>query len=646
MNRFVSSWTAQRLLRWQTRPLVLVVTYLTQLTSWLRLRRCGAWTLLLLGGLGGSLALAQNGITVAGGNGFGSAPNQLFNPFGLFLDGAGNRYVADALNHRIQKFGPNSTAASSGTTVAGGNGAGSAPNQLNNPSGVFVDGAGNLYVADTFNSRIQKFAPNSTSASSGTTVAGGNGPGSAPNQLNNPFGLYVDKGGNLYVAGTFNSRIQKFAPNSTSASSGTTVAGRNRAGNARNQLNQPTALYVDGAGNLYVADRLNNRIQKFAPNSTFATTVAGDNGAGSAPNQLNSPFGLYVDKGGNLFVADAINNRIQKFGPNSTAASSGTTVAGGNGFGSASNQLGFPSGVFVDGAGNLYVADQNNNRIQQFGPNTPPTPVSNPDQTATQGLPFSYTVNAFAGSQPPASLTYSATISPANSFSFNPATRVISGTPTTTGPSSVTISATNPGGLSAATVFTITVNASAFAIVSVGLVNCQRTNADKNRYLVRFTPLYSGLTGQLVTFLVVNELLSTTAPGPYTLRLNANNPTITLKATQTGTAGEASFVYNWLAACTSGGRSGAVSREMDLRVVVLGNPVVGDQVEAEVRGAEGQPLQVRLIDSRGREVTRQQRASAQAVERLSLAADSQSGSLLLLQVATPTQQQTVKVLKQ
>jgi hypothetical protein len=176
-------------------------------------------------------------------------------PMAMFVDASGNIYVSDAGNNRIQKWAPGAT---SGTTVAGGNGQGSAANQLDSPQGVFVDASGNIYVSDHNNHRIQKWAPGATS---GTTVAGGNGYGSAANQLKESYGVFVDASGNIYVADTFNYRIQKWAPGATS---GTTVAGGNGQGSATFQLNDPRGLFVDPSGNIYVADYGNDRIQKWA----------------------------------------------------------------------------------------------------------------------------------------------------------------------------------------------------------------------------------------------------------------------------------------------------------------------------------------------------------------------------------------------
>ncbi len=301
-------------------------------------------------------AVPFTGATVAGGNGGGSAANQLLNPYCVFVDNDGNVYVSDFYNHRIQKWAPGATF---GTTVAGGNGSGSATNQLNSPTGLFVDGSGNVYIADYMNNRIQKWAPGATS---GTTVAGGNGYGTSADQLAYPFGVYVDGSDNVFVAEFLGHRISKWAPGATS---GTTAAGGNGEGAAANQLDSPSSVFVDGSGNIYVADYSNYRIQKWESGATSGTTVAGGNGFGSAANQLANPSGVFVDESGNVYVSDAHYNRIQKWAPGAT---SGVTVAGGNGEGPAANQLENPVGVFVDDNGNIYIADYFNHRVQKWAP--------------------------------------------------------------------------------------------------------------------------------------------------------------------------------------------------------------------------------------------------------------------------------------
>jgi sugar lactone lactonase YvrE len=294
------------------------------------------------------------GTVVAGGNGNGAAANQLGAPRGLFVDASGNIYVADAANHRIQKWTPGAT---TGVTVAGGNGAGSAANQINGAYKCYVDASGNIYIADYNNHRVQKWAAGATS---GVTVAGGNGPGSGANQFSSPRDLSVDAAGNIYIVDAFNHRIQKWAPGATS---GTTVAGTGISGSTADKLNQPSGLYLDASGNMYISDFGNNRIQKWTAGASSGTTVAGGNGFGNATNQIVFPMDVDVDASGNMYIADQGNNRIQKWASGATA---GVTVGGGNGNGSFLTQLNSPFSVQADAAGNTYVCDLGNFRVLFF----------------------------------------------------------------------------------------------------------------------------------------------------------------------------------------------------------------------------------------------------------------------------------------
>jgi sugar lactone lactonase YvrE len=336
-----------------------------------------------------SFSRAQVITTVAGGNGFGSDSIHLYYPYGVWLDRSGNIYVSDQTaysdnnlfygnNSRVQMFPPNSTSSTGGKTVAGGNGPGNAADQLLDPAGIFIDSIGNLYIADPgyditdvgfTNNRVMKFPPGSTSATNGKVVAGSaNSTGPLAFQLTDPLDVFVDDSGYIYVADADNNRIQKFAPGSVSGSSAATVAGGRGYGDNAYQLALPSSVFVDHSGNIYVADYANNRIQKFTPPDTNAVTVAGGNGEGDAANQLNSPTGIFIDNSGNLYVADFYNNRIQMFPPGSDSATNGITVAGGNGYGSDADQLANPSTVYVDTAGNIYIADEDNNRIQKWAP--------------------------------------------------------------------------------------------------------------------------------------------------------------------------------------------------------------------------------------------------------------------------------------
>lgn len=300
---------------------------------------------------------AVTGSTVAGGNGQGSGLDQLNLPQGVFVDASGAVYVADYDNHRVQKWLPGAT---SGITVAGGNEQGTNNNQLSRPTGIFVDAAGAVYVSCSGSARVMKWAAGATS---GTTVAGSSTgfAGSTDNLLNSPGALYVDASGAVYVADANNFRVQKWAAGATS---GTTVAGGNGQGSNPNQFSFVSGMAVDAAGAVYVADGGMSRVMKWAKGSTSGTLVAGGNGQGNAANQLNNPRGLFINSSGDLYIADMTNQRVQKW---AAGAVSGTTVAGGNGFNiEGGAYFNSPIAVHVDGAGSVYVADVGNNRIQKW----------------------------------------------------------------------------------------------------------------------------------------------------------------------------------------------------------------------------------------------------------------------------------------
>jgi len=297
----------------------------------------------------------KHGYIAAGGNGYGSGAGQLAAPEDVQVDIAGNVYVLDGNNNRVQKWAPGATA---GVTVAGGHGLGAAADQFFLPQGFFVANDGTIYVADVFNNRVQKWTPG---AVTGVTVAGGNGYGAGANQLASPKDVFVDGAGNVYVTDGDNNRVQRWAPG---ASMGVTVAGGNGYGTGANQFKNPFSLYVDNAGNIYVSDRTNNRIQKWAPGASSGVTVAaGINGSGSDSSQLNDPRGLFVDSYGRVYISDYFNNRIQKWIP---GMQYGVTIAGGRGIGAQPGRLSNPSGVYVSPAGDLYVSDEGNNRVQKY----------------------------------------------------------------------------------------------------------------------------------------------------------------------------------------------------------------------------------------------------------------------------------------
>ena len=307
-----------------------------------------------------SRAIAQTGITVAGGNGCCSCFENMFRPNDVFVDTGGYIFVSDDDCNRILRFPPNSTADSFGVLVTGGNiNPGTGPGEFQRTEGIFLDSAGNLFVADFYNNRIQKFARDS---SIGVTVAGDTIAGSGANQLNLPWAVYVDHSGNMYVADHGNFRVQKFPAGSPNA---ITLKGPS----------DPYGIFGDKNDYIYVADLAYSGIRKFPAGSDSTTAgviVAGGNSIGDS-NQL-VPSDVFLDTAGNIFVVDA-NNVVQKFPPNSNSATKGITVAGGNGMGSAENQLNRPSGLCLDTKGNIYIADRDNFRIQKWAQN--PLGISN-----------------------------------------------------------------------------------------------------------------------------------------------------------------------------------------------------------------------------------------------------------------------------
>ncbi|CAF1254722.1 unnamed protein product [Adineta steineri] len=249
---------------------------------------------------------------------YGTDPNQFYYVNGLSIDVSGNIYVLDAGNSRVTKWAPG---ASTGILVAGGNGLGSSLNQMDYPYGFFVEpNTSYIWIVDTYNCRVVKWL----NASTVVLVAGGIY-GSNADQFKNPNGLFVDTSSSntLYVADTYNYRIQKWL---YGGSSGTTVAGQSGVyGSALNQLNQPHTLIMDTNGSMYIVDYGNSRIVLWLLGATSGILIAGSNTNGVLPDQLNYPLTVRFDSTGALIVNDEANNRIQRFtvlcSPNMTSSS-------------------------------------------------------------------------------------------------------------------------------------------------------------------------------------------------------------------------------------------------------------------------------------------------------------------------------------
>ncbi|MBI2907955.1 MAG: hypothetical protein HYX92_09895 [Chloroflexi bacterium] len=349
---------------WKTRAripgaAVAVVALFTLLALWLPLGRGEATP----GGAPWQQACTEPYVFLYKWGTFGSGDGQLFGPWGVALDGAGNAYVAEVGNHRLSKF------TSTGQFLAKWGGLGGGDGQMSGPAQVAVDGQNNVYVADSGNQRIQKFTL------AGAFLSAWGGLGNGPGQFAGPLGVVVDGTGNVYVADNSNHRIQKFT------STGVFLTQWGGLGTGDGEFIYPHTLAVAG-GNIYVADYGNHRIQRFTSAGVFLAKWGSE---GMADGQFKNPIGVAVDSAGNVFVGDTGNARIQKF------TSAGVFVTKWGSFGFADGQFNSLAGVAVDAAGKVYVADNFNNRVQVFGPcadivtPTPtPTPTSTPTPTPTK----------------------------------------------------------------------------------------------------------------------------------------------------------------------------------------------------------------------------------------------------------------------
>ncbi len=307
-----------------------------------------------------------------GGFANGQGPIAQFNsPEGVAVDAAGNVYVADQANHLIRKIDPTglvSTLAGSSQGYADGQGSDA---QFNQPKGVAVDAAGNVYVADYGNYRIRKIDPTGqVSTLAGSLPGSSNGQGTSA-RFNLPMGVAVDAAGNVYVSDRGNHRIRKITPTGFVSNYAGTTAGNTDGIASVAKFNSPYGVAVDAAGNVYVADYLNTRIRKIDPTG-FVSTLAGStfgytDGQGAAA-QFSHPTGVTVDGAGNVYVADAANNLIRKIDPTGLVSTLAGSL-GGFADGTAANAMfQFPWDVAVDAVGKVYVADAGNQIIRTITP--------------------------------------------------------------------------------------------------------------------------------------------------------------------------------------------------------------------------------------------------------------------------------------
>jgi SMP-30/Gluconolactonase/LRE-like region len=327
-------------------------------------------TLILVAGTGETGFSGDNGPATAA---------RLNSSHDILADAAGNRYIADTFNHRVRKIRPDGiilTVAGTGEPGFSGDNGPATAAKLRQPEHVAVDPAGSLYFSDTGNHRVRRVNLDGTL----TTVAGtgkegfsgDNGPATAA-RLSTPTGLALDPAGNLYVAEYSNGRIRRVSPDGTII----TVAGggkpADRVGDGgpatAASLEGPSGLTIDITGSLLIAERPVGRVRKVTPDGVI-TTVAGARTGGSpvdggpaTAGQLKRPYDVAVDIAGNLFITESFSHRVRKVDPEgiiTTVAGTGEIGFSGAGGPATAARLNDPSGVAVDAAGNLFITTVEN----------------------------------------------------------------------------------------------------------------------------------------------------------------------------------------------------------------------------------------------------------------------------------------------
>jgi sugar lactone lactonase YvrE len=366
--------------------------------------------------------LAGNGSTGYSGDGGQATNAQLNQPTASVLDAAGNLYFTDSENNVVRKVaagtGVITTIAGNGAYGYSGDNGPATSAQLGYPLGLAIDNAGNLYIGDSGNSVVRKVAPNgviTTIAGNGTAGSSGDGGPATSAEMYFPTGVAIDNAGNLYIADFTSCRIRE-----VSAKTGViiTVAGNGSRGYSGDggaataaQLFSPFAVTTDSGGNVYIADTYNNVVRKVDAANGVISTVAGNGyGAGAYTTggytgdggpatsaELNQPRGMAFDSAGNLYIADANNYVIRMVaaasGTISTVAGDGAdcTALGGDGGPATSAGFCYIQGVTADGAGNLYIAEGSLIRLVRVS-SLPPT-------AQTAAPTFSIPPGTFAGPQ-------------------------------------------------------------------------------------------------------------------------------------------------------------------------------------------------------------------------------------------------------
>jgi trimeric autotransporter adhesin len=330
--------------------------------------------------------IAGNGIIGFSGDGGQALAAELAYPVAITVDNNNNVYFVDLLNKRVRKInGSNiiTTIAGNGVQGYSGDSVAGTSAELGAPSGVSVDAQGNIYIADQTNNRIRKLSSSgiiTTIAGNGIMAFSGDGGLAIAAELSYPAGVVTDNIHNIYVADMINNRIREINTSNVIF----TIAGNGVRGYSGDgipatdaEFSDAEGLALDYSGNIYVVDETVNRVREINTNGIINTIAgngimgfSGDNGPASAA-EIAYPEAVAVDLGNNVYFIDGINERVRKIdtsGIISTIAGDGTQGFYGDGGPATAAKLGSPLGIAVDTSGNVYIADQTNNRIRKLTP--------------------------------------------------------------------------------------------------------------------------------------------------------------------------------------------------------------------------------------------------------------------------------------
>ena len=330
--------------------------------------------------------LAGTGVATYTADGVAASSSAVNTPYGVAVDLQRNVYIADYNNNRIRKVdyitGLISTIAGTGTGGFTGDGAAATLAQIKQPRGICVDNLGNVFFSDYGNNRLRRIDHTTNFI---TTIAGnfdglpayyGDGGLADTSHVYFPWGLAVDNAGNVIFADNGNNRVRKINTAgiiSTIGGNGISAYGGDGGPATLAKIQYPFGVALDAAGNIYVADEGNNRIRKINT-SGIITSIAGSatygfsgDGGPSSAAQLYLPQGIATDVAGNIYICDMNNNRIRKInaaGIISTIVGTGTPGYSGDGGPAVLAEINQITGVAVDTSGNIYISDNNNNRIR------------------------------------------------------------------------------------------------------------------------------------------------------------------------------------------------------------------------------------------------------------------------------------------